>query len=86
MRLTRVVLSASLLAATLVLSGSPSSARVDSTQRAIYKARDKVFPALVHIEPILEVYRSGEKGRMAVTGSGITISPDGYVLTQGRTP
>ena len=63
----------------------PSQAsRFDAAQKAIYRARDRVFPALVHIEPILEVYRSGEKGRMAVTGSGVIFSPEGYVLTNNH--
>lgn len=51
------------------------------TQRRIFDARDRVLPALVHIQPVLEVYRSGEKGKMAVTGSGVIFSPEGYILT-----
>ena len=50
-------------------------------QERIFAARDRVLPALVHIEPVLEVFRSGEKGKVAVTGSGVIFSPDGYVLT-----
>ena len=50
-------------------------------QQRIFAARDRVLPALVHIEPVLEVFRSGEKGKVAVTGSGVIFSPDGYVLT-----
>ena len=62
----------------------PRAVPVDATQKAIYRARDKVFPALVHIEPILQVYRAGEKARMAVTGSGVIFSPEGYVLTNNH--
>ena len=50
-------------------------------QERIYRARDRVLPALVHIQPVLEVFRQGEKGKVAVTGSGVIFSPDGYVLT-----
>ncbi|HKY33663.1 MAG TPA: trypsin-like peptidase domain-containing protein [Candidatus Polarisedimenticolia bacterium] len=50
-------------------------------QDQIFAARDRVLPALVHIQPILEVYRSGEKGKVAVTGSGVVFSPEGYILT-----
>jgi len=54
---------------------------ISSHQNLIFQARDRVLPALVHIQPILEVFRSGEKGKMAVTGSGVIFSPDGYILT-----
>jgi len=50
-------------------------------QSQIFQARDRVLPALVHIQPVLEVFRAGEKGKVAVTGSGVIFSPDGYVLT-----
>ncbi len=43
----------------------------------IFRARDRVFPALVHIEPILEVYSAGERARLAVTGSGVISRPRG---------
>ena len=50
-------------------------------QQEIYQARDKVLPALVHIQPIISVYTSGEKQHTTVTGSGVIFSPKGYVLT-----
>ena len=73
-----------LAAAALALAPAPRAVPVDATQKAIYRARDKVFPALVHIEPILQVYRAGEKARMAVTGSGVIFSPEGYVVTNNH--
>ena len=50
-------------------------------QKEIYRARDKVLPALVHVEPIKKVFTSGEKERTLVTGSGVIFSAKGYVLT-----
>ena len=50
-------------------------------QRQIYSARDRVMPALVHVEPIKQVYTRGEKQRTLVTGSGVIFSAEGYVMT-----
>jgi len=54
---------------------------IEALQNQIYKARDKVLPALVHVEPVKKVYTSGEKQRTLVTGSGVIFSAEGYVLT-----
>ncbi|MFQ5718220.1 MAG: trypsin-like peptidase domain-containing protein [Acidobacteriota bacterium] len=61
------------------LASTPASP--PDLQSRILTARDRVLPALVHIEPILEVFRMGERGQMAVTGSGVIFSREGYVLT-----
>jgi serine protease Do len=53
-------------------------------QKAVFEARDKVMPALVHIEPILDVYQAGEQRKQAVTGSGFIISANGYVVTNNH--
>ena len=50
-------------------------------QEQIYRARDRVMPALVHVEPVKKVYTKGEKQHTLVTGSGIIFSPKGYVIT-----
>ena len=55
-----------------------------SFDRKILEARGKVFPALVHVQPIKEVYDSGEMRKVQVTGSGIIISADGYVVTNNH--
>ncbi len=52
-----------------------------SLQGQIYGARDKVLPALVHVEPIKKIYNRGEEQRTLVTGSGVIFSPEGYVMT-----
>ncbi len=50
----------------------------------IQKAKNKVFPALVHIQPVKEIYSGGEKQKMQVTGSGVIISADGYLVTNNH--
>lgn len=49
--------------------------------RAVIRAKDRVSPALVHIRPVKEVFRGGEREEVSVVGSGFIISPDGYVVT-----
>jgi len=67
-------LLAPLLAGCATLSGP-------GEEHAVLRAKDKVFPALVHIRPVKEVYASGKRQEIAVIGSGFIISPDGYVVT-----
>ena len=50
-------------------------------QEQIYSARDKVYPALVHIQPISEVFQRGKKTKQTAVGSGVIVSEDGYVIT-----
>ena len=50
----------------------------------INNAKEKVFPALVFVKPILEEYERGEKKQIIVFGSGIIISPDGYMVTNNH--
>ncbi len=50
-------------------------------QNEIYAARDRVLPALVHIQPIIKDFQTGELKKQAVIGSGIIFHPDGYVVT-----
>jgi len=50
-------------------------------QDRIFDARDKVMPALVHIQPVIKNYRTGELEKQAVIGSGVIFHPDGYVVT-----
>jgi len=50
-------------------------------QEDIYKARDKILPALVHIQPVITDYRTGKLRKQSVIGSGVIYSEDGYVVT-----
>ncbi len=56
----------------------------DNLEQKILKARAKVFPALVHIQPIKELVDSGEPLKVQVTGSGVIFRSDGYVLTNNH--
>ena len=50
-------------------------------QKQILLARDQVMPALVHVEPVIQIFSRGEKQHTLVTGSGVIFSQQGYVLT-----
>jgi serine protease Do len=50
-------------------------------QKIIATAKQKVYPALVFVKPIQETFEGGERRRMEVFGSGVIISPEGYVVT-----
>lgn len=71
----------------LVFLGSlafPKPATASSEQNLqdqIYQARDKVFPALVHVQPISEIFERGKKTKETSVGSGVIVSNDGYVIT-----
>ena len=65
----------------LALASSASGAPSLSYQEQVYIARDHVLPALVHIQPVVEDYRTGELKKQAVVGSGVIFHPDGYIVT-----
>ncbi len=66
----------------LIFTLSVSAVSPDrSIQDKIYSARDKVMTALVHIQPVIKNYATGEMEKQAVIGSGIVIHEDGYVVT-----
>jgi len=49
--------------------------------KIISDAKQKVFPALIFVKPIIETYESGKLTRVQVFGSGVIISSDGYAVT-----
>ena len=65
----------------LLVSAAHGNPGLDSQQDAIYQACDKVYPALVHIQPVIRNYSTGELEKQAVVGSGIIFHKDGYVVT-----
>ena len=75
------------LAAVAAVSGKPRSGAPaagtagDELQRQIYAARDQVLPALVNVQPVVPDYSSGTKEKSQVTGSGVVIRSEGYVVT-----
>jgi serine protease Do len=66
----------------LFLLGTLSAS--ENSQQKVLNAKRIVFPALVHIQPVKEFLSSGEKQKVQVTGSGVIISKDGYVVTNNH--
>ncbi|MEW6050743.1 MAG: trypsin-like peptidase domain-containing protein [Candidatus Zixiibacteriota bacterium] len=52
-----------------------------TTQNELYMARDRVLPALVHVQPVVKDYHTGELKKQEVIGSGVIFHRDGYVVT-----
>ncbi len=77
MRYTTTVLLTVLI---FYLSGIAS----ENLQTQILSAKNKVLPALVHIEPVKEVFSDGKRIKVQVTGSGVIFSEDGYILTNNH--
>lgn len=61
-------------------SSAPPSAAADLRQ-AIADVRDRVFPTLVHIQPVFDVSVGGRKVESSATGSGVIVRSDGTVVT-----
>jgi serine protease Do len=59
----------------------PLAAQIPDLQRSVIEARDKVAPAVVNVQPITEVFSSGEKQRATAIGSGFLFDPAGHVVT-----
>ncbi|MCW8133182.1 MAG: trypsin-like peptidase domain-containing protein [Planctomycetota bacterium] len=76
------MIRSSVLVVCAVLALGTASARASNVEGKVRKARDKVFPALINVQPILELYRNGEKVVTGqATGSGVIFSAEGYALT-----
>jgi len=65
----------------LFMTAGAAAAQPASVQEQIYAARDRVLPALVHIQPVIKDYRTGELKKQAVIGSGVIFDSNGYVVT-----
>ncbi len=78
----RIIKHVTILSVFVALVVTPVSSQAEKNlQEQIYEARDKVFPALVHVQPISEVFQRGKKTKQTAVGSGVIVSEDGYVIT-----
>lgn len=75
------VLAGLSLALLFSLAPTVESLAQQTLQEKIYQARNRVLPALVHIQPVVADYRTGKLQKQSVVGSGVIIHPDGYVVT-----
>lgn len=69
------------LPALALFLGISSPLAAQTIQEDIFHARDRVLPALVHIQPVITNYTTGELEKQAVIGSGVVFHTDGYVVT-----
>jgi len=69
------------LIAVLSMTSMAASVAAESYQSRIYRARDRVLPALIHIQPVVIDYLTGREKKLSVVGSGVIISEDGYAVT-----
>lgn len=78
----RRLLSFTFLFTGLLLCGSMlKAAPRNPVQDQIFAARDKVLPALVHIQPVVRDFATGQLKKQSQIGSGVIFHPDGYVVT-----
>ncbi len=64
--------------------GDVEASRPIDFQKIIASAKRKVYPCLVFVKPIRETFEGGERRRVEVFGSGVIISPDGYVVSNNH--
>ncbi len=65
----------------LALCLSCSLVAQDALRKDIDFVRKKVYPALVNINVVVEVFQGGRTRRLGGGGSGVIVSPAGHVLT-----
>jgi serine protease Do len=65
-------------------NGTVEASRPIDFQKIIASAKQKVYPCLVFVKPIRETFEGGERQRIEVFGSGVIISPDGYVVSNNH--
>ena len=68
-------------ALSLALTAAENPSSSPELQQQIFRARDQVAPALVNVQPISDVYSSGEKRRSTAIGSGFILDREGHVVT-----
>jgi serine protease Do len=65
----------------LLLTSALASSPQSDLQSRILEARDRVSPALVNVQPITDVYSSGERRSSTGVGSGFIFDDQGHVIT-----
>ncbi|UCD16711.1 MAG: trypsin-like peptidase domain-containing protein [Candidatus Zixiibacteriota bacterium] len=76
------MIKAAVISVTIALLYTTAFAGVaPSLQTDIFTARDRVLPALVHIQPVITDFRTGKMMKLSMIGSGVIFHPDGYVVT-----
>ncbi len=65
----------------VALALAPLARASDPAAAAIRVARDKVFPTLVHLQPVFDHAVGGRTIESALNGSGVVIAADGLVVT-----
>jgi serine protease Do len=84
-KLDRALLTALLVTGLVVQGCSVARLAVEgSVQERLIAAERRVMPAVVHVKPVKEIYLAGERRKIPVTGSGVIISPEGYVITNSH--
>jgi len=67
--------------ALLVLCLCTRAIAQDDLQSKVFRARDRALPALVNVQPVLDVFRQGRRRQGTATGSGVIVRADGLVVT-----
>ncbi len=83
---TRTAVLATAALCGLLSRGAPRAAQGEERrpldfEAVIENAKARVFPALVFVRPMQEDLSAGERRRIEVFGSGVIVSPEGYVVT-----
>jgi serine protease Do len=67
----------------LLLAGA-GCAFCPAEEDVIQEAKNRVFPAVVFIKPIQQEFRGGRLEKVQAFGSGVIVSPEGYVVTNNH--
>ncbi len=75
--------SAAAVAALLLLAAGPTAAEdgFQAMRARMQQARDRVYPSLVHILNVEEVFAGGRRRRQVATGSGFFYDARGHIVT-----
>jgi serine protease Do len=69
------------LTVTVTVTSTSTAWAEQDLQSRILSARDRITPALVNVQPITDVFSSGERRSSTGVGSGFIFDSEGHVLT-----